>query len=145
MKKHKATVEEAENSLNEHVKNKALEARKNYLDELDKGIFENYLKDSNCVRFPVQIVYSIEGLQSGEFAYPQQNSEKASDGYTLFVHPKFEHRKDLLPLIVAYHMVVVNYGDIVTNEQAELYGATLLNMPADVYYQKLCEIADSLN
>jgi hypothetical protein len=40
---------------------------------------------------------------------------------------------------------VINYGSIVEAEHAELYGATLLGLEVDTYYQALCELADAMS
>jgi hypothetical protein len=60
------------------------------------------------------------------------------------VHPHYEHHTDVLPLLITYHLVSVNYGDIATHEEAELYGATLLGLPVEEYYRRLCELADAV-
>ncbi len=33
----------------------------------------------------------------------------------------------------AYHLVTVNYGDVATHEEAEVFGATLLDLDQDDY------------
>ena len=38
----------------------------------------------------------------------------------------------------------INYGDIATHEEAELFGATLLGLDQEHYYATLCKLADSL-
>jgi hypothetical protein len=39
---------------------------------------------------------------------------------------------------------VINYGSIVETPEAELYGATLLGLEVEAYYQALCELADAM-
>jgi hypothetical protein len=38
----------------------------------------------------------------------------------------------------------VNYGEIVSHEEAELFGATLLGMDVEEYYRALCDLADGV-
>ncbi len=47
-------------------------------------------------------------------------------------------------LLIAYHIPVINYGTIVEALDAELFGATLLGLEVEAYYQALCELADAL-
>ena len=42
-----------------------------------------------------------------------------------------------VPLLVAYHLVRVNYGEIAGPEAAEVFGATLCGMDVDDYYAAL--------
>ena len=52
--------------------------------------------------------------------------------------------REILPLPVAYHNPVINYGHIVEAGDAELYGATLPGPEVEAYHQALCELADSM-
>ena len=60
------------------------------------------------------------------------------------MHPLFENRPDDLPLLVAYHVPSINYLDVATHVEAELFGAALLGLSVDDYYARLCELADSI-
>ncbi len=103
------------------------------------------LDDREVVRYPTGLRFDAEPLQAGEFAFAQPLGEHPADGYCLFVHPCFENRREVWPLLTAYHIPVINYGDsVVTHEEAELFGATLLGMEIDAYYQALCELTDSI-
>ncbi|MBZ0172895.1 MAG: hypothetical protein K8E66_10975, partial [Phycisphaerales bacterium] len=85
-----------------------------------------------------------EPLEPGEFAWPQPLGDKPSDGYCLFIHPHFERRPQAWPLLISYHVPSVNYGEIVTAEEAELFAATLLGMDVETYYNALCTLADEI-
>ena len=110
----------------------------------DEDALRALLADPEVMRFPTTLAFDAAPLLPGEFAFPRPNGERPSAGYTLCVHPQFEGRWDVLPLLVAYHVVAVNYLDIATNEEAELFGATLLGLAPDEYYARLCELADTL-
>jgi hypothetical protein len=60
------------------------------------------------------------------------------------VHPSIEARRDLWPLVLAYYVPPVNYGDIADAEECELFGAAVLGMEVEEYYERLCSLADSL-
>ncbi len=138
------TVEDGRRSLSEHVETKALEARVIYGPDVDWAAMQRMLTDERYVRFPVEVVFDGEPLGPGELAFTEQVADDPAQGYRLVVHPRYENRDKLLPLIVAYQLVVVNYGEIATHEEAELFGATLLGLEVEDYYQTLCLAADAL-
>lgn len=131
-------------ALQGHVVDKALAARKEHGPDIDWAAMRAILKDPNYVRFPVGVRFDDEALLNGEFAYAAALGNRPSDGFCLFVHPFFERREDVLPLLVAYHVPAINYLDIATHVEAELFGATLLGMRVEDYYQRLCDLADSM-
>ncbi|TNF22375.1 MAG: hypothetical protein EP329_28760 [Deltaproteobacteria bacterium] len=138
------TVAEAQRSLSDHVRRTALDARALYGPSFDQAALERLLEDRRCCRFPTRIVFDAAGLEPGTFSAAEPLGDDPREGYVIRVHPRFERRPLLLPLLVAYQLVVVNYGDIATHEEAELFGATLLGLSVDDYYQTLCLVADSL-
>ena len=146
--RHKPTEQEGRESLVAHAVEKACEARAAYGDSspgLSMAALEVLLADRKFVRHPVGLAYDATPLQPGEFAYPQPVSpEKPEEGFVMFSHPSFEGRDDVVPLLVAYHLVSVNYGDIAGNEAAEAFGAALCGMEVNYYYHTLCQLADSL-
>ncbi|RMH13718.1 MAG: hypothetical protein D6695_03240 [Planctomycetota bacterium] len=70
--------------------------------------------------------------------------EHPKQGFCLFLHPHFETRPDTWAALIAYHIPSINYGEIVTHEEAEFFGATLLGMDVETYYQTVCALADSM-
>ncbi|MCP3978874.1 MAG: hypothetical protein GY716_06025 [bacterium] len=140
---HQPTAEDARIALRSHVEDRALEARRQY-GEIDWAAMQRMLGDSTVVRFPTEIRFDAGPLESGEFAYPQQLGDRPEQGFHLIVHPAFAERHDVLPLLVAYQLVRINYGEIVTHEEAELFGAKLLGLDPDDYYRTLCELVDGI-
>lgn len=51
---------------------------------------------------------------------------------------------DRVPLLVLYQLVLVNYGEFASAEDAECFGAAALGMAREEYYQGLCELADQI-
>ena len=136
------TEEGGQRALRDHVADKALSARERHGPAMDFAAIERLLADPDCVRFPTTVRFDAALLRAGEFAWPGPVNGNPKEGFILYVHPRFEARPDVLPLICAYHVVAINYLDIATNVEAELYGATLLDLPVDEYYAKLCALAD---
>lgn len=142
--KRRLTEEDGRQALRNHIIEKAGAARVKYGFYIDYETICRMLDDPDVVRYPVGIRFDASLLEPGEFAYAQQLGESPSAGYCLFIHPYFENQQENLPLLIAYHIVDINYGEIATSAEAELFGATLLGLDVDAYYQALCELADSM-
>ncbi len=135
---------DGQQSLREHVRAKALEARAKLRGQVDRAAILRLLEDRTAVRYPVGVRFDAEPLRPGEFACLESLGSHPADGFCLFVHPRFEHLDDVLPLLIAYYVPSINYGDVVTPVEAELYGSTLLALSPDAYYQALCNAADGV-
>ena len=131
-------------ALCEHVVRSASEARLRYGLYIDFETVEKMLLDPKVVRHPTTVRFDSKRLESGEFAHAEPVGDAPSDGFCLVIHPWFEDQTEILSLLVAYHIPSINYGPVATVEHAELFGATLLGMDVDAYYQALCELADSI-
>jgi hypothetical protein len=146
--RHKPTEQEGRESLVAHAVEKALEARAVYgglLPGLAMEALETLLCDRKFVRHPVRLDYDAGALDSGEFAHPDPvDPDDPSAGFIMHIHPAFEGRDDVIPLMVAYQLVTINYGDIAGHEAAESFGAALCGMATEPYYQTLCQLADSV-
>jgi len=138
------TEEAGYEALRGHVVDKALAARRKYGPQIDAAAVRRLLEDREVVRFPTELAFDASRLQPGEFAWACPKGEHPSEGFTLFVHPRFERRPEALPYLVAYHVPSINYLDVVTSREAELFGAALLGLELDEYYRRLCALADEL-
>ena len=141
--------QEGRESLVSHAAERAGEARSVYGGRepgLGMQQFEELLQDRRFIRYPVQLDFDGSSLEPGEFAYPEPVEEgNPSAGFVIHVHPEFQSKPAAVPLLVAYHLVRVNYGEIAGPEAAEVFGATLCGMAVDDYYAALCRHADLLN
>lgn len=136
--------QDGKRALRDHVLERAHVARARFGPKIDADATLRMLDDRTIVRYPVTIRFDALGLQPGEFAHAEQQGAHPKDGFVLFIHPTLEARPDLVPLVVAYHVPPINYGDIAEPDDCEAFGAALLNLPVAEYYRRLCEIADSL-
>jgi len=139
-----ATESGARAAFSEHLKARAAAARLRYGPHVDADAILRMLRDREVLRYPTTIEFDAAPLHAHEFACPQPLGFHPSDGFCLFVHPHFKRQPENLPLLVAYHIPSINYGGIVEAEHAELYGATLLGLEVETYYQALCELADGI-
>ena len=138
------TEDDGRRALRDHVLERANIARTRYGPRIDAATIMKILDDRTLVRFPVGIRFDATALQPQEFAHAELLGEHPSEGYCLFIHPSLQSRTDLLPMVIAYHIPPINYGDITEPEDCEAFGAALLGMNPEIYYQTLCEIADAL-
>lgn len=141
---HQPSEEDAGQSLRDHVVAKAGDARRARGGVVDRAELFRLLDDRAVVRYPMGVRFDAEPLRPGEFACLQPLGEHPRQGFCLFVHPMFEPDEALLPLIVAYFIPSVNYGDVATHVEAELFGSTLLGLDIDEYYALLCRAADAV-
>jgi hypothetical protein len=135
---------DGQQSLRDHVRAKALDARAKFGGRIDRAAIFRLLEDRIAVRYPIGVRFDSAPLRPGEFAFLESLGDHPADGFCLFVHPLFEHADELLPLLIAYYIPSVNYGDVATHVEAELYGSTLLDLDCEDYYQALCSVADRI-
>lgn len=138
------TAEDAKASLNEHVARKGAEVFEKYGPRIGWSELGRMLEDRACVRYPCTVVFDGGELQPGELAYPMPMGKKPEDGFKMCVHPRFASRREIVPRLVLYQLVVVNYGVFASSEDAETFGAAALGVSRDEYYRSLCELADQL-
>ncbi len=138
------TAESAQTALRGHVVERAMEAKLKHGFWIDAEQITRLLDDRSVVRYPVGIRFDEEPLEPGEFAWAMPLGDTPAEGFCLFIHPHFEDHVEAWPLLIAYHIPSINYGEIVSHEDAELFGATLLGLEPDAYYQALCELVDSI-
>jgi hypothetical protein len=134
------TAEDARQSLNAHVTARGAELRAKYGLHIGWPELRRILEDRTQVRYPCEIVFDAGPLQPGEFAHPVARGERPEDGFTMYVHPIFMTRLPQVPGLVLYQLVLVNYGEFASADDAETFGATALGLSRDEYYCTLCEM-----
>jgi hypothetical protein len=134
--------EEAGARFKSHLVAKATAARGRYGPHIDADAMLRMLDDRHVVRYPVHIAFDSGPLQPHEFAWPKPRGFHPSDGFCLFLHSRFEQRRESWPLLIAYHIPSINYGAIAGPEHAEIYGAVVLGLSVSSYHRELCALAD---
>ncbi|RME93900.1 MAG: hypothetical protein D6766_07240 [Verrucomicrobia bacterium] len=140
----KLTEADARRSLSEHARSKGEEIRAKYGVPQEWTTFERILQDRSCVRYPCRVSFDTDALRPGEFAYPEALGEHPREGYHLHIHPYFANRPADAIALALYQLVVVNYGDFASAAEAESFGAAVLGMDREAYYQRICALADEL-
>ncbi len=138
------TANDGQEALRDHLIEKALLARSRYGPAIDARAIRRLLVDSEIVRYETEIVFDANPLQPGEFAWPELLDDQTPPKCRLIVHPHFRERPEVLPYLVAYHVPSINYLDLATHEEAELFGAALLGLEVDAYYERVCALADGM-
>jgi hypothetical protein len=140
----KLTVDDARQSLNAHVAEKGAAIRQKYGPTIGWAELQRLVADRACVRYPCEIVFDSDPLEPGECAFPAAKGPRPEDGFRLCVHPFFSTRLEQVPCLALYQIVLVNYGEFASPDDAETFGATALGLTKDDYYRALCELADEL-
>ena len=137
----KLTAEDAKQSLNAHVASKGDDLRAKYGPRIGWKELQSLLEDRSFVRYPCEIVFDAAPLLPDEFAHPVGKGERPEAGYTIYVHPFFMKSLDRVPYLVLYQLVLVNYGDFASADDAEIFGSNALGLAKDAYFQTVCEMA----
>jgi len=135
------TAEDARQSLTAHVAAKGAEIRAKYGPHIGWRQLLQVLEDRACVRYPCDISFDAQPLQPGELAHPTGKGARPEDGFTMHVHPYFMTQPERVPSVVLYQLVLVNYGAFVSADDAETFGASVLGLSKDEYYEALCQMA----
>ena len=147
MERIQPTEEDGYEALRGHLVGRAVACRNKYEirgDNLSWSTLLQILEDRDIVRFPVEVCFTDEGLMRGEFAIPSPVGESATEGFRLLIRPFFQGDEEALVTLVLYHLSSVNYLDIVTTKEAELFGAAMLGIEVEDYYQRVCRYADRM-
>jgi hypothetical protein len=131
-------------SLREHLVAQAVVAHQKH-GPFTAANLDALLHDSECLRHPTRLVFEFGEMAMHQFAQPDvdwRNTEQ--DGRVLYLRPLLRGRPDLLPLAVAYMIPLINYGEIISDDHCLLYGAALLGLMEQEYYQQMCRLADLL-
>ena len=138
------TAEDARQSLTAHVESKGVEVFAKYGPALGWAELQRLLVDRAQVRYPVETVFDATRLRPGEFAHAEQNAERPEDGFTLAIHPIFALTLPRAVAAALYQLVVVNYGEFASHDEAETFGAAALGLTRDEYYAMLCVMSDEI-
>jgi hypothetical protein len=139
------TAEDAKLSLNAHVAAKGSEIFEKYGPVIGWKQLLQILEDRTAVRYPCEVAFDAAPLQAGELAFPAPKGAYPEDGYRVCVHPCFMMQLEYVPHIVLYQLVLVNYGEFASADDAETFGAAALGLAKEEYYQRLCRLADELS
>ena len=131
-------------AVSRHAIEKAKEIRARYGPVIDYPAMLQILDDRKSIRYPLEIRFVSNGIEPGLFGKTEPVSDTPEDGYIMSLHRRFEDQPEVLPALILYQSVLVNYGDLATADDAELFGSAVLDMPRDDYYAQIAALTDSL-
>lgn len=140
--RHTPNEREGRIALLEHAVSRAIEARRKCAGRIDASAILRLLSERDIVRFPTALSFDDRRLEPGEFGQALARGEHPSHGFDLVLRRCYEIRPEVWPMLIAYHIPPINYGDIVTPEVCEAFGAALLGMDVEAYYEELCRLTD---
>ncbi len=139
------TAEDAKQSLAAHVAEKGAEIYQKYGPRIGWKELLRILEDRTCIRYPCEILFDTRPLQPGECAHPVPKGERPEDGFCLYVHPFLLSQLHFVPHLALYQLVLVNYGEFASSDDAETFGAASLGISKDEYYDALCSLHDAVS
>ena len=139
------TEKDFKESLTTHVAVKGEELHAKYGPVIGWGELLRVLEDRAFCRYPCRVIFDGSPLAPNELAHPVPQGERPEDGFVMHVQPIYLTQLQLVPYIVLYQLVLVNYGEFATSQDAETFGASALGLSIDEYYQTLCELAAQLD
>jgi hypothetical protein len=138
------TAQDARLALSSHAAATGAEIQRKYGPQIGWPELLRILEDRSCVRYPCEIAFDAAQLQVGEFAYPAQKALRPEEGFIIFLHPRLKEDLQAAAALLLYQLVAVNYGSFASAEDAESFGAAVLGITKDEYYEKVCHLADGL-
>ena len=138
------TAEDARQSMQAHVAFKGAEIHDKYGPHIGWNELLRLLEDRTCVRYPCEIIFNAAPLSEGEIAHASAKGESPDEGFNIFVHPYFAIQPGRVPYLVLYQLVLVNYGEFASADDAEIFGSHALGLSTDEYYETLCAMADEI-
>ncbi len=138
------TEADGRQALRDHLLERAAQARRKHGPHIGPDEIRRILDDREVMRYPTGLRFDAEPLRPGEFALAVALGTHPRAGFCLYVHPRFEQRPEAWAALLAYHIPPINYGDIVTPEDCEHFGAFLLGLGVEEYYARLCGYCDEI-
>lgn len=138
------TADDARQSMQAHLSDKGAQIQQTYGPQIGWGALIRLLSDSRFVRYPCEIVFDASDLLEGEAAHVLAKGERPEAGFRILVHPYYATQLNRVPLLVLYQLVVVNYGEFASSDDAEVFGACALGIPREDYYRALCSLVDEI-
>lgn len=130
-------------ALRQHAVSAAARTLERLQGPLTAENLPQFLEDRECLRLPTELQFHGGDLEDHQFAQPAFHQEEGRRYCVLHICPRYSDRPETHPFIIAYMAAAINYSKAATSELCETYGATLMGMEPDAFYEKICEIADT--
>ena len=134
-------ADDARESLSADIAAKASAIRRKYGPEIGWNELQRLLEDRDCAPFPCEVRFDSEPLLPGEFAHPVPKGANRDQGFIIYVHPFYASELARVPYLVLPQLVLINYGESATADDAETFGSLALGLSKEDYYRALCELS----
>jgi hypothetical protein len=102
------------------------------------------LEDRHLIPVPCELRFDADPLLPGECAHLAPLGVDPEDGFVLYLHPTFASQLSAVPLLVLHHLGWVVTDGKASPEEAEGFGAAVLGITPEAYYEQLCDLAGQL-
>jgi len=123
---------------------RAAEIRTKYGPELGWQELQRLLQDRRVTPFPCEIRFDAAPLLPGEFGHAVPIGNCNEQGFIIYLHPLFETQLARVPYLVLHQLVLIQYGDAATAEDAETFGSLALGLSKEDYFRALCDLAGQI-
>lgn len=123
---------------------KARAIHEKYGPEIGWNELQRLLQDRDCTPFPCEIRFDAGPLLPGEFGHPIPKGTTRDQGYIIYLHPLYATQLARVPYLVLHQLVLINYGDSATADDAETFGSLALGLSKEEYYRALCELSSQI-
>jgi hypothetical protein len=137
-------TEHVRRSLSADLAAKAAKIRQKYGPEIGWDELQKVLDDRECVSVPCEIRFDSGPLLPGEFGHSIAKGLRPEQGFIIYLHPLYASQLARVPYLVLHQLVLINYGDSATADDAEMFGSLALGLSKDEYYRALCELSGQI-
>lgn len=123
---------------------KAAEIRRRYGPEIGWEQLQQLLNDPDITPFPCEVRFDAAPLLPGEFGHPVAKGPTRKEGFIIYLHPQYASQLAQVPYLVLHQLVLANYGEMATADDAEVFGSIALGLSKETYYRVLCELSGQI-
>jgi len=134
----------ASRDLSAQVAAQADAIRQKYGPRLAWSSIPELLADRGCIHYPCEVRFDAEPLLPGEFAHTVPHGVSPEEGFTIYLHPLYADQLSQAVYLVLHQLVLVNYGQSASADDAEIFGSRALGLSKLDYYQALCDLSARL-
>ena len=140
----KGLKQHGRSALRTHLTTAAQTAQRQLEGLEGAAMIEAMLQDRACVRYQTELVFDDAQLLPGTLGrvVPIQ-TDGGQRQFQLHLAARFATQPQAWPALVAYYIPTINYGRMPTADDSLSYGAALLGVDEDAYYQRLCALMDA--
>lgn len=115
-----------------------------YGPSLEWRDLKSLLSNGDLLPVPCELRFDSDPLLPGECAHLAPRGLGPEEGYVLYLHPIFAAQLTSVPCLVLHHLASMVTRGKASPDEAECFGAAVLGITPEAYYQRLCDLAGQL-